>query len=55
MIQLADHSATVDRALNMLPELLDKINSFLAKNKKEKAAPKAVEEMPDDMTVVEPE
>lgn len=44
LIQLADHSATVDRALNMLPDLIDKVNAFLSKNKKDKtpsAAPEA--------------
>ncbi len=38
LIQLADHSATVDRALNMLPDVIDKVNAFLSKNKKDKEA-----------------
>lgn len=37
-IQLADSSSTVDRALNMLPELVDKLTGMLAK-KDAKAGP----------------
>ncbi len=29
LIQLADHNATIDRALNMLPDLVDKLSTFL--------------------------
>ena len=36
-VQLADPASTVDRALNMLPELVDKLGGMLAK--KEDAAP----------------
>ena len=36
-IQLADHNSTVDRALNMLPELVDKLSGMLGK--KESADP----------------
>lgn len=36
-IQLADSSSTVDRALNMVPELVDKVSLFL--NKSEKTTP----------------
>ncbi len=35
-IQLADHNSTVDRALNMVPELVDKLTGLL--NKGEAAA-----------------
>ena len=35
-IQLADHNSTVDRALNMVPELVDKLTGLL--NKGETAA-----------------
>ena len=34
LIQLADSSSTVDRALNMLPEVVDKVSGFIAKDKK---------------------
>lgn len=34
-IQLADSHSTVDRALNMLPELVDKVSLFLNKTEKE--------------------
>ena len=37
-IQLADSNSTVDRALNMLPELVDKLCALTAK-KEAKAAP----------------
>ena len=36
-VQLADSSSTVDRALNMLPELVDKLSGMLGK--KESAEP----------------
>ncbi len=36
LIQLADHNATIDRALNMLPDLVDKISAFLDTKSKEK-------------------
>ena len=40
-IQLSDGSNTVDRALTMLPELVDKVSALLKKEeKKEKARPK---------------
>lgn len=42
-IQLADSSSTVDRALNMLPELVDKLTGMLAK-KDAKAGPDAQDE-----------
>ena len=31
-IQLADHASTVDRALNMVPELVDKLTTMLSKS-----------------------
>ena len=43
-IQLADGSNTVDRALTMLPELVDKVSALLKKEEKQgTAAPKAEE------------
>ena len=45
-IQLADSNSTVDRALNMLPELVDKLCALTAK-KEAKAAP-AGEDAPAD-------
>ena len=35
LIQLADHSSTVDRALNMLPDVVDKISGLVSKDKKD--------------------
>ena len=37
-IQLADGSNTVDRALTMLPELVDKVSALLKKEEKKGAA-----------------
>ena len=37
-IQLADSNSTVDRALNMLPELVDKVSALLKKEEKKDAA-----------------
>ena len=43
-IQLSDGSNTIDRALTMLPELVDKVSALLKKEEKqETAAPKAEE------------
>ena len=43
-IQLSDGSNTIDRALTMLPELVDKISALLKKEEKQgTAAPKAEE------------
>lgn len=42
-IQLADHASTVDRALNMVPELVDKLSELLKKDKKEKPGGEATE------------
>ena len=43
-IQLSDGSNTIDRALTMLPELVDKVSALLKKEEKQgTAAPKAVE------------
>lgn len=36
LLQLADKSGTIDRALNMLPEVLDKVGGFIADKKKDK-------------------
>ena len=57
-IQLADHSSTVDRALNMLPELMDKINGLAAgraaKKKAEAPEPevKTAKTTPDESVTV---
>jgi len=45
--QLADTSNNIDRALSMVPELVDKVSALLAKNKAEKAADKAQEPAPE--------
>ena len=42
-IQLADHASTVDRALNMVPELVDKLSEPLKKDKEEKPGGEATE------------
>ncbi len=42
-IQLADHASTVDRALNLLPELVDKLSELLKKNKEENPGTEAAE------------
>ena len=43
-IQLSDGSNTIDRALTMLPELVDKVSALLKKEEKQgTAAPKAKE------------
>ena len=43
-IQLSDTSNTIDRALTMLPELVDKVSALLKKEEKQgTAAPKAEE------------
>ena len=36
MIQLADTSNSVDRAIGMMPEMVDKITDLFKKDKKEK-------------------
>ncbi len=43
-IQLADSSSTMDRALNMLPELVDKLSVFLNKDEKESTNAKTAEQ-----------
>ena len=35
LIQLAEGGRTVDRVLNMVPEVIDKVEGFISKNKKE--------------------
>ena len=42
-IQLTDHASTVDRALNMVPELVDKLSELLKKDKEEKPGGEATE------------
>ncbi len=48
LLQLADKGQTVDRVLNMVPETMDRISSFLSKDKKpaEPAAAAKTEEEP---------
>ena len=53
LIQLADHSATIDRALNMLPEIMDKVNGMLSKNKKEKTEKEPKVDAKDNTTTIE--
>lgn len=40
-VQLADHASTVDRALNMLPEIVDKLSNLVSKKDNEAAGEKA--------------
>lgn len=56
MLQLADKSSTVDRALNMVPELMDKITGIVNKNKDskpEKATSKEPKENETEVDIVE--
>lgn len=39
MLQLAEKGNTVDRALNLVPEVFDKVSSFLSKDKPTAATP----------------
>ena len=48
LLQLADKGQTVDRLLNMVPETMDRISSFLSKDKKP-AEPAAAK--PEEPTV----
>ena len=50
MIQLADHSATIDRALNMLPDIMDKVNALTKKKDKKEAEGPAPEAAPPEET-----
>ena len=43
-VQLADSSSTVDRALNMLPELVDKLSGMLGKKESAEPAGEASQE-----------
>jgi sporulation protein YtfJ len=49
-IQLSDGSNTVDRALTMLPELVDKVSALLKKEEKKDAA--APRQMADSNTII---
>ncbi len=51
LIQLADHNATIDRALNMLPDLVDKVSAFL--DTKTKKAKKETAKTPRENTYAE--
>lgn len=44
MIQLADKSSTADRALNMIPDVVDKISGIVSKGKKGKEEGQAAEQ-----------
>ena len=46
LLQLADKGQTVDRLLNMVPETMDRISSFLNKDKKPAAEPAQAAEDP---------
>lgn len=58
MLQLADKSNTVDRALNMIPDVMDKVSGFMSKDKSKKSEekPQATEqeEKVDIVEIVEP-
>lgn len=41
LLQLADHSSTVDRALNFLPEVMDTVTGFISKDKNKTKTTKA--------------
>lgn len=53
MLQLADKSSTVDRALNMVPELMDKITGLVNKGKDNKAETKASKDVQDDIDEID--
>lgn len=52
-IQLADKNSSVDRVLNMVPEVMDKISSLVGKKDKTPRAEKQAEEvLPEEETTV---
>lgn len=50
MIQLADKASSLDRALNLLPEVIDKVSGFVSKDKKAEPAPVGQTPDPDVAT-----
>lgn len=46
--QLADTSSNVDRALSLVPELVEKVSALLAKNKADKAVQPEAENVPPE-------
>ena len=56
LIQLAENGRVVDRVLNMVPEVLDKVEGFISKDKKsdkvEKRQPEPKTESTDEQEVI---
>lgn len=56
LIQLAENGRAVDRVLNMVPEVLDKVEGFISKDKKsdkgEKQQPEPKNESTDEREVI---
>ena len=56
LIQLAENGRAVDRVLNMVPEVLDKVEGFISKDKKsdkvEKQRPEPKTESTDEQEVI---
>lgn len=56
LIQLAENGRTVDRVLNMVPEVLDKVEGFISKDKKadkeEKRRPETKPDSTDEREVI---
>ena len=56
LIQLAENGRAVDRVLNMVPEVLDKVEGFISKDKKsdkgEKQQPELKTESTDEQEVI---
>ena len=56
LIQLAENARAVDRVLNMVPEVLDKVEGFISKDKKsdkgEKQQPEPKTESTDEREVI---
>lgn len=56
LIQLAENGRAVDRVLNMVPEVLDKVEGFISKDKKsdkgEKRQPEPKTESTDEQEVI---
>ena len=56
LIQLAENGRAVDRVLNMVPEVLDKVEGFISKDKKsdkgEKRQPESKTESTDEQEVI---
>ena len=54
LIQIADKNSSIDRIINMVPDVMDRVQGFTAKGKAAKAEP-AADDMPDVDVVVEEE